>query len=123
MTDPIPLKHPFTLGERRYENVTLRRAKAKDMRLIAPHLPALMRLAEAAEGADSEEAAARKAALQFDGPVVDAMITLAATLGDLGEAAEELDFEDLVELANRAGDFLSVGGTSGAKSAPNVPQS
>lgn len=102
----IDLKHPFDLKDVTVTGVELRRPKARDMVTISDHIPALMKLAPK----EGEEVDVSK----FDGSIVVAMIAIVGALSDLPVGgAEELDFEDLVELAPQAIGFLSGPTSSG----------
>ena len=102
----INLDHPFdTKSGRTIQSVTLRRAKGKDMVVIADLLPMLEKLKADADGGASG----------MDGKVVSAIITMVSTIGDVPYAdAEEIDFADLVKIANNIGDFLGGAPSTGA---------
>lgn len=102
----IALKHPVQVGETTVQNVTLRRAKSRDMVRIAEHLPELVKLA-VRDGEETE-------ALALNGGAITAMIEIVSTLGDLDpDVAGELDFEDLAAIMEKASDFLSFGASRG----------
>lgn len=90
----LKLKVPIEVDGVMVEELTFRRAKAKDMVRIGDHMPNLQRF----EGVTKEDAA--KA---MDGAMFAAMISIIGALSDIGEkAAGELDFNDLVPAATEA---------------------
>lgn len=90
----LKLKVPIEVGGVMVEELTFRRAKAKDMVIIGDHMPNLSRF----ENVSKEEAA--KA---MDGSMFAAMIAIVGCLSDIGgKAAGELDFADLVPAATEA---------------------
>ena len=96
----IPLKHPFAFAGKDYAHVTLRRVRGKNMKVIARHMEAFERLAGAGKG-DNDGLAA------VDEETITALIEIVASMADLpAEVAEEMDFEDLSEIAGSLGDFF-----------------
>ena len=97
----IPLKHPFSFAGTEYAHVTLRRVRGKNMKVIARHMEAFERLAGAGktDGADALAA--------VDEETITALIEIVASMADLpAEVADEMDFEDLSEIAGSLGDFF-----------------
>lgn len=87
------LKYPLTIDGEEVPRLTLRRVKARDMVIIADHLPALAAL----EGANGDDPT--QFAKQINGAVYKAMIAVVGALSDIGyDAASELDMADLTEL-------------------------
>lgn len=111
----FPLVEPFDhelAPNGRLESVTFRRARGKDMVRLADHLPELEKLAPK-KGENGEDLPLDTSLIS--GKVFEALIELVSCLGDLPlELAGEIDFEDLTELGNKAGDFLSVRSSPGA---------
>ena len=96
----IPLKHPFSFAGKDYAHVTLRRVRGKNMKVIARHMEAFERLAGAGKG-DNDALAA------VDEETITALIEIVASMADLpAEVADEMDFEDLSEIAGSLGDFF-----------------
>ena len=96
----IPLKHPFRFGGKEYAHVILRRVRGKNMKVIARHMEAFERLAGAGER-DNDGFAA------VDEETITALIEIVASMADLpAEVADEMDFEDLSEIAGSLSDFF-----------------
>ena len=96
----IPLKHPFAFAGKDYAHVTLRRVRGKNMKVIARHLEAFERLAGAGKAENDALAA-------VDEETITALIEIVASMADLpAEVAEEMDFEDLSEIAGSLSDFF-----------------
>ena len=93
MSEAIHLKHPFEFGGKTISEVSFRRLKAKDMRLLA-ELEALEGDGGKPEGtADEGEAA---------------MLLVQITTGLPREAVEEIDLmEDFPVISEAAGNFLA----------------
>ena len=97
----IPLKHPFAFAGKHYAHVTLRRVRGKNMKVIARHMEAFERLAGAGK-ADTDNALAA-----VDEETITALIEIVASMADLpAEVADEMDFEDLSEIAGSLSDFF-----------------
>ena len=97
----IPLKHPFAFGGKDYAHVTLRRVRGKNMKVIARHMEAFERLA-GAQKPDGDNALAA-----IDEETITALIEIVASMADLpAEVADEMDFEDLSEIAGSLSDFF-----------------
>ena len=97
----IPLKHPFAFAGKDYAHVTLRRVRGKNMKVIARHMEAFERLA----GAGKEDGGNALAAV--DEETITALIEIVASMADLpAEVADEMDFEDLSEIAGGLSDFF-----------------
>ena len=92
MSKVITLQYPYVHNGERYESVTLKRARAKDMRVIAQFLPAFASMQEGEE---------------LDPGAIDGLIAITASLSDLPDAAiEMMDFTDLSSIAKVLGDFF-----------------
>ena len=98
----IPLKHPFAFAGKDYAHVTLRRVRGKNMKVIARHMEAFERLAGAGKADQAADALGA-----VDEETITALIEIVASMADLpAEVAEEMDFEDLSEIAGSLGDFF-----------------
>ena len=84
----IDLKYPVTIDGKTYDSVTMRRAKAKDMRVVDE-------FSEQLTGKDNGAGA------------ISASIALIATLSDTPlNVVEELDNVDFVRIAEHLGSFF-----------------
>ncbi len=93
MSEPIKLKHPFEFGGKTISEVSFRRLKAKDMRLLAD--------LEALEGEGGKHEGAKNGGEA-------AMLLVQITTGLPREAVEEIDLmEDFPAVSEAAGDFLA----------------
>lgn len=93
MSEPIKLKHPFEFGGKTISEVSFRRLKAKDMRLLAE--------LEAMDGEGGKEGGAVD-----DGEA--AMLLVHITTGLPREAVDEIDLmEDFPAVSGAAADFLA----------------
>ena len=90
----IELKFPFKIGEQDVTSVTLRRAKAKDMRVIARHGKALTAVARGEGEGLSEE-------------VTTATLSMIASMTDLEvSTVDEIDIEDINVIAEAMNSFF-----------------
>ena len=90
----IDLKFPFQIGDKTISSVTLRRAKAKDMRVIARHGKALTAVAKGEGQGMSEE-------------ITIATLSMIASMTDLDETTvDEIDIEDVTVIAEAMNDFF-----------------
>lgn len=102
----IELKHPVEHEGATYTSITMRRPKAKDMIALGDHMPAL---ASAESG-------------QVGASVFEAMVAVISTLGSIPhEAALELDFEDLTNVATRALSQMGEADEGGAEATGEAP--
>jgi hypothetical protein len=95
---------PLTVDGKTITVVTFRRPKARDMIVIAEALPVLAAMSEKVQAAlkasGGDEAQAGPLIAQHMSPdVFRAMVTVASQLGDLGDAALDLDYADLSPIA------------------------
>lgn len=106
------LKYPLSIDGKEIASVTIRRPVGRDMVLIGDHLATLGRYAadqaksEADGGSDVIPSSA----------VFAAMVAIAACLADLGDAAGDLDLEDLSAITAQA---LNAGEALGRGDAAN----
>lgn len=110
-----PLAFPITVDGKEISSVTIRRPKGRDMAAIGDEVAHLARFF-ARNSTVMAQAAAELAAAGKDLPddfmpadadppdasVYKAMIAVAATLADLGEAAADLDMVDLNAITGKA---------------------
>ena len=90
----IDLKFPFQMGDKTISSVTLRRAKAKDMRVIARHGKALTAVASGEGQGMSEE-------------VTTATLAMIASMTDLEvSTVDEIDIEDINVIAEAMNSFF-----------------
>lgn len=90
----IDLKYPVTLDGITTTAVTLRRAKAKDMRIIARHGHALSAVASGEGGGLNEEVAA-------------ATLAMIGSMTDISDAiVDELDLDDVNAIVEKLNDFF-----------------
>ena len=90
----IELKFPFQMGDKTISSVTLRRAKAKDMRVIARHGKALTAVASGEGQGMSEE-------------VTTATLAMIASMTDLEvSTVDEIDIEDINVIAEAMNGFF-----------------
>jgi len=129
------LKYPIEVDGKTVSSVTVRRPKGRDMVEIGDHVAVLARFyaanAEALKdairkGAKASAKAARDGADGLedidatkltppDGKVYAAMLAVAARLADLGDAAGDLDFTDMQEIATLALQSGEAVGRGGAR--------
>lgn len=94
----IELKFPVTVDGTEYAAVKVRRAKAKDMRVLARHMTALGSIKDG--GAVTED-------------TVCAMIDMVASLTDTPvKVVEEFDMDDLNNLSERVASFFPDSGAA-----------
>ena len=90
----IELKFPFQMGDKTISSVTLRRAKAKDMRVIARHGKALTAVASGEGQGMSEE-------------ITTATLSMIASMTDLEvSTVDEIDIEDINVIAEAMNSFF-----------------
>lgn len=99
------LKYPFLKDGMTISSVTIRRPKGRDMIAIGDDLSTLVKFYKEVESEGNDGGIAAPSSAVFA-----SMVSIAAQLADLGDAAGDLDQDDLNEIITRA---LNSGEASG----------